>query len=198
MRARQQGVYNLNGDDRMAKGYVLQAVRYNTMRGEDIINYCCANSYIPRAYLVATLEAIAECFSNYLLNGHSVELPWLGIFSLAVSSRAVADAGETGLGQLEKISLRYRPCREIREQLKRVSMEFDGAYDIAGEVAVATDGEGNVTRKRKVYKRVSSGTATDMPPTEWESDISMLAPTAHEPPETEGPPLNGYGGWLVE
>ena len=85
VKAQQQNVYNLNGSDTTGMAYVLRPVRYTTMNAEDIINYCSANSIVPKAYLSASMIAIAQCIENFLLNGHSVEFPNLGIFSLTSS-----------------------------------------------------------------------------------------------------------------
>ena len=60
VKAQQQNVYNLNGSGTTGMAYVLRPVRCTTMNAEDIINYCSANSIVPKAYLSASMIATAS------------------------------------------------------------------------------------------------------------------------------------------
>ena len=156
VKAQQQPVYNLNGTGTTGLAYVLRPVRYTTMNAEDIINYCSANSIVPKAYLSASMIAIAQCIENFLLNGHSVEFPNLGIFSLTSSGISEADINKVGMEQLHKLNVRFLPCTELKAEVEAVTLEFDGIYDIAGEVVVGDRGDGNV-KSYKYYKKVRRG-----------------------------------------
>ena len=97
MKAQQQTVYNKDKSGQKSLAYVLRPVRYTTMRANDIVNYCALNSIVPKAYVHATMIAIAQCVENFLLNGHSVEFPNLGIFSLSSQGITEADAEKAGV-----------------------------------------------------------------------------------------------------
>lgn len=158
VKAQQQNVYNLNGSGTTGMAYVLRPVRYTTMNAEDIINYCSANSIVPKAYLSASMIAIAQCIENFLLNGHSVEFPNLGIFSLTSSGISEADINKVGMEQLHKLNVRFLPCTELKAEVEAVTLEFDGIYDIAGEEVVGNRADGS-TKSYKYYKKVRRGQA---------------------------------------
>ena len=156
VKAQQQSVYNLNGSGTTGLAYVLRPVRYTTMNAEDIINYCVANSIVPKAYLSASMIALAQCIENFLLNGHSVEFPNLGIFSLTSSGISEADINKVGMEQLHKLNVRFLPCTELKAEVEAVTLEFDGIYDIAGEDVVGDRADGS-TKSYKYYKKVRRG-----------------------------------------
>ena len=156
VKAQQQPVFNLNGSGTTGLAYVLRPVRYTTMGSADIVNYCVANSVVPKTYLSAAMIAFAQCIHNFLLNGHSVEFPNLGIFSLTSSGISEADINKVGMEQLHKLNVRFLPCTELKAEVEAVTLEFDGIYDIAGEVVVGDRGDGNV-KSYKYYKKVRRG-----------------------------------------
>ena len=156
VKAQQQPVFNLNGSGTTGLAYVLRPVRYTTMGSADIINYCVANSIVPKTYLSAAMIAFSQCIHNFLLNGHSVEFPNLGIFSLTSSGISEADINKVGMEQLHKLNVRFLPCTELKAEVEAVTLEFDGIYDIAGEVVVGDRGDGNV-KSYKYYKKVRRG-----------------------------------------
>lgn len=133
LKSQEQVVFNKNNSGAKSKAYVLRPVRYSTMSGDDIVNYCAANSIVPKAYLAAAMVAVAQCIENFLLNGHSVVFPNLGTFSLSSSGYSVSDANEAGIIQLEKLRVRFLPCSKLKTEVENVSVEFAGAYNIAGE-----------------------------------------------------------------
>ncbi len=156
VKAQQQNVYNLNGSGTTGLAYVLRPVRYTTMNAEDILNYCVANSVVPKAYLSASMVALAQCIENFLLNGHSVEFPNLGIFSLTSSGISEADINKVGMEQIHKLNVRFLPCPQLKAEVEAVSLEFDGVYDIAGEEVVGNRADGS-TKSYKYYKKVRRG-----------------------------------------
>ena len=159
VKAQQQPVYNLNGTGTTGLAYVLRPVRYTTMNADDIVNYCVANSVVPKTYLSAAMIAFAQCIQNFLLNGHSVEFPNLGIFSLTSSGISEADINKVGMEQLHKLNVRFLPCTELKAEVEAVTLEFDGIYDIAGEVVVGDRGDGT-PKSYKQYKKVRRGSGT--------------------------------------
>ena len=156
VKAQQQNVYNLNGSGITGLAYVLRPVRYTTMNAEDIINYCSANSIVPKAYLSASMIAIAQCIENFLLNGHSVEFPNLGIFSLTSSGISEADINKVGMEQIHKLNVRFLPSSQLKAEVEAVTLEFDGIYDIAGEEVVGNRADGT-PKSYKYYKKVRRG-----------------------------------------
>ena len=133
------------------------------MNADDIISYCSANSIVPKAYLSASMVAIAQCIENFLLNGHSVEFPNLGIFSLTSSGISEADINKVGMEQLHKLNVRFLPCQQLKAEVENVTLEFDGIYDIAGEEVVGNRADGK-PKSYKYYKKVRRGQAGNATP----------------------------------
>jgi len=157
VKAQQQSIYNIDGKGTKANGYVLRPVRYSTMRQSDIVNYCMNNSLVPKAYISAAVVAFTQCIENFLLNGHSVELPGLGIFYLTSNGFTATEAEKCGVNQVESLRVRFTPSTALKASVAAVELEFDGVYDIAGETVLETDADGNPTKTRKYYKKVVPG-----------------------------------------
>lgn len=147
-------MHNLNGSGITVPAYVLRPVRYTTMKGADILNYCSANSIVPKTYLSAALVAIAQCIETFLLNGHSVEFPNLGIFSLTSKGISEADINKVGVEQINKLNVRFLPCTQLKAEVEAVTLEFDGIYDIAGVEVVGNRADGGKPKTYKYYKKV--------------------------------------------
>lgn len=145
VKAQQQNVFNKDKSGTTTSAYVLRPVRYTTMTSNDIVNYCAANSIVPKAYLSASMVALSQCIENFLLNGHSVEFPNLGIFSLSSRGISESDVNKVGVAQLAKLNVRFLPCTQLKTEVENVDLQFDGVYDIAGETE---DGE-------KYYRKVT-------------------------------------------
>lgn len=157
VKAQQQSIYNIDGKGTTGKAYVLRPVRYSTMRQKDIVNYCMKNSLVPQAYISAAVIAFVQCIENFLLNGHSVELPSLGIFHLTSNGISAQEIKDCGLHQLQALKVRFIPSTSLKDAVEAVDLEFDGVYDIAGETVLETDSDGNPTKTRKYYKKVVAG-----------------------------------------
>ena len=156
VKAQQQNVFNLNGNGTTMPAY--RPVRYTTMNDDDIVNYCAANSIIPKAYLSASMIAIAQCIENFLLNGHAIAIPNLGTFFLTSSGISEADINKVGMEQFIKLNVRFLPCTKLKAEVEAVTLEFDGVYDIAGEEIVGNRTDGS-TKSYKYYKKVRRGQA---------------------------------------
>ena len=155
VKAQQQMVFNKDKSGVKSNAYVLRPVRYTTMNSNDIVNYCAANSIVPKAYLSASMVALAQCIENFLLNGHSVEFPNLGIFSLSSRGISETDVNKAGIAQLNKLNVRFLPCTQLKTEVENVDLEFDGVYDIAGE------NEEGTKYYRKVVRKLSAVSGED-------------------------------------
>lgn len=158
VKAQQQMVFNKDKSGVKSNAYVLRPVRYTTMNSNDIVNYCAANSIVPKAYLSASMVALAQCIENFLLNGHSVEFPNLGIFSLSSRGISEIDVNKAGIAQLNKLNVRFLPCTQLKTEVENVDLEFDGVYDIAGE------NEEGTKYYRKVVRHLTASGSEDNNP----------------------------------
>ena len=166
VKAQQQTVFNKDKSGVKGNAYVLRPVRYSTMNSNDIINYCAANSIVPKAYLSASMVALAQCIENFLLNGHSVEFPSLGIFSLSSRGISETDVNKAGIAQLNKLGVRFLPCTQLKTEVENVDLEFDGVYDIAGE------NEEGIKYYRKVTRHLTASGPENITPEGGNEDES--------------------------
>ena len=126
-------------------GYLLRPVRYTTVDAEDLINTIASTSYVPRAFVSASLYGIVDSIENLLLNGHSISLPNLGILSLSCESTVAKTPADAGLSQFKKLNINFRPSVELREKLDVVDLELDGVWKCL-----------DLSAKDKVYQRITT------------------------------------------
>ena len=139
----EQNINYLNSGE-VKSGYLLRPVRYTTIEAEDLINTIANNSYVPRAFVSASLYGIVDSIENLLLNGHSISLPNLGILSLSCESTVAKTPADAGLSQFKKLNINFRPSISLREKLDTVDLELDGIWKCL-----------DLSAKDKVYQRIN-------------------------------------------
>ena len=82
------------------EGYVSRAVTYSKIDGDEVLVLAAQNSGINQAQLSAAMYAIRQSFINFLMNGHSVELPGVGIFRVGVNAKMVDEAAKVSVDQI--------------------------------------------------------------------------------------------------
>lgn len=110
--------------------YVLQIESAGTASSKEIINFCQKHTQTPRVFLKATVEAVMQAIAHYTMLGYRVELEDLGTFRLTVKSKAVDKNTEAGLSQLEEISLKFTPKKDLVEQIRQADVELSGIFKI--------------------------------------------------------------------
>ena len=127
-------------------GYLLRPVRYSTINAEDLIDSIANNSYVPKAFVSASLYGIMDSIENFLLNGHSIALPNLGIFSLSCESNVAKTPADAGIEQFKKLNINFRPSTSLREKLDTVDLELDGIWKCLNL---------NAKDEEKIYQRIN-------------------------------------------
>ena len=107
------------------EGYVSRAVTYSKIDGEDVLEYAAQNSGINQAQLSAAMYAIRQSFVNFLLNGHSVELPGVGIFRVGVNAKMVYEATKVSVDQIYRRKIHFLPSTVLKDRLTRISFSTD-------------------------------------------------------------------------
>ena len=142
----EQNINYLNSGE-VKSGYMLRPVRYSTIDAEELINTISNNSYVPKSFVSASLYGIVEAIENYLLNGHSIELPNLGIFSLSCESTVAKTPADAGLSQFKKLNINFRPSTSLKEKLNVVDVELEGVWRCL-----------DLSADNKVYERITTTT----------------------------------------
>ena len=154
-------------------GYLLRPVRYTTIDAEDLINSIASTSYVPKAFVSASLYGIVDSIENLLLNGHSISLPNLGILSLSCESTVAKTPADAGLSQFKKMNINFRPSVELRGKLDMVDLELDGIWKCL-----------DLSAKDKVYQRITTN----------HDGIELPDEDGDEIMEPENPENNNQGG----
>ena len=154
-------------------GYLLRPVRYSTIDAEDLINSIASTSYVPKAFVSASLYGIVDSIENLLLNGHSISLPNLGILSLSCESTVAKTPADAGLSQFKKLNINFRPSTSLREKLDVVDLELDGVWKCL-----------DLSAKDKVYQRITTN----------HDGVELPDEDGDEIMEPENPENNNQGG----
>ena len=107
------------------EGYVSRAGTYSKSDGEDVLEYAAQYSGINQAQLSAAMYAIRESCVNFLLNGHSVELPGVGIFRVGVNAKMVDEATKVSVDQIYRRKIHFLPSTVLKDRLTRISFSTD-------------------------------------------------------------------------
>ena len=67
-----------------------QADRYSTSEYKAIVAYAAKAAAVPESSIEMAMEAIFDAMSYFVLNGHSVQIPNLGTFSIGVRAKSAA------------------------------------------------------------------------------------------------------------
>ena len=70
------------------------ADRYSTIDYKSIIAYAAKAAAVPESSIEMAMEAIYDAMNYFVLNGHSVQIPNMGTFSLGISAKTAATEAE--------------------------------------------------------------------------------------------------------
>ena len=113
-----------------ADKYITSTVRYSTISTDDLLEYACENSEIPKAQLISSFYAINQQIVQFILNGHSLQLGNLGFFYLLAKTKAVDSEKEAGVEAVEGLVLKFRQSRKLRNLInQRVNFSVLNAVD---------------------------------------------------------------------
>lgn len=102
--------------------YATRPVRYTTIKAADLVEAASRNNSIPKSYIETACEAIANEFQNYILNGHSVQVPQVGTFRLVFKYKAGENAEDVSI---KSRHIRLRASKELSTLLNRVNFVRD-------------------------------------------------------------------------
>ena len=97
-----------NGETRL----VGKADRYSTITYEAIVAYAAKAAAVPESSIEMAMEAIFDAMNYFVLNGHSVQIPNLGTFSLGINCKS--SQNESDFTQNFASMTRARPTTLMR------------------------------------------------------------------------------------
>ena len=151
LKSQEQNVNYLKSGE-VKSGYVLRPVQYSRIGSKDLVDYCAKNSYVPKAYVGSTITAITEAMENFLLNGHSIELPDFGTFSLSCECTVAPTAETAGMEQFKALKLNFRPSIVLKDRIEAVDLEMEGIYRCL-----------DLKAENKVYEKITQSDSSSTP-----------------------------------
>ncbi len=100
--------------------YYAQPELYSQISKEDIIEAAQRNTSIPRAYLDMAYDALINEVENFVMNGHSVQIPNLGTISCRIRGTGADSREEYSTDHISKVGFTFLPDPYIKKLLKKV------------------------------------------------------------------------------
>ena len=136
-----------NGTEKL----VGSAERYSTIDYAAIVAYAAKAAAVPESSIEMAMEAIYDALNYFVLNGHSVQIPNLGTFSIGVQCKTTATETEFTnqfSNNLRNVKIRFLPDPELKAMIASTaistSVNLDNYAD-NGVIAIKSDffGAGN-------------------------------------------------------
>lgn len=100
--------------------YYAQPELYSQISKDDIVEAAQRNSAIPRAYLDMAYDALINEVENFVMNGHSVQIPNLGTISCRIKGRGAKTKVSFNAEFIDKVGFTFLPDPYIKKLLKKV------------------------------------------------------------------------------
>ncbi len=113
--------------------FVTRVITFSRISSDELIDSAARNSAIPKGHVSAGCDAIMNEFQNYLLNGHSVEIPHLGTFRLSVCCKSVDKTEDVSANNIYRKKVLFVPSPKFKKLIGSCSFEMQ-------EIAEATTG----------------------------------------------------------
>lgn len=119
-----------------------QAHRYTTISYDAIVAYAAKAAAVPESSIDMSMEALFDGMNYFVLNGHSVQIPNLGTFSLVVSAKSTSSEAEFTADfskNLRSIKIRFLPDPELKAMIANTAILTDvedEGYESDGVIAV--------------------------------------------------------------
>ena len=97
-----------------------QAERYSTIDYQSIIAYAAKAAAVPESSIEMAMEALFDAMNYFVLNGHSVQIPNLGTFSIGVRAKSAADESEFTANfsqNLRNVIIRFLPDTDLKQMI---------------------------------------------------------------------------------
>ena len=121
-----------------------QADRYSTIEYKAIVAYAAKAAAVPESSVEMAMEAIFDAMNYFVLNGHSVQIPNLGTFSIGVRAKSAASeqSFQSDFAEnLRVVKINFLPDPELKQMLASTSIkttsEVPDGYSSAGVISVS-------------------------------------------------------------
>ena len=94
--------------------YRLHWARGPVINDEDIMAYAAQAAHVPESAIVMAQEALLDAIRYFCVNGHSVQVPYLGTFSVQLNSTVQETAKEADAKTVTHRRIRFYPKTKLR------------------------------------------------------------------------------------
>lgn len=105
--------------------YLTRTATYSKIDSDQLLERAADNSGVSKGVIYTALDAVMREFRNFLLNGHSVQLPEVGTFRFSIRCKAVDTAEEVTADNVSVRHIVYTPSTAMRTLIKNVSLTTD-------------------------------------------------------------------------
>lgn len=119
-----------------------QANRYSTISYQAIVAYAAKAAAVPESSIEMSMEALFDALNYFVLNGHSVQIPYLGTFSLTVRAKSATSEAEFSNNfaqNLRNVKVNFLPDSELKSLIASTSITtetYDDEYEGNGVIAI--------------------------------------------------------------
>lgn len=100
--------------------FYAQPELYSQISRDDIVEAAQRNTSIPRAYLDMAYDALINEVENFVMNGHSVQIPSLGTISCRINGSGAQRRVDYTTEHIRKVGFTFLPDPYIKKLLKKV------------------------------------------------------------------------------
>ena len=97
-----------------------KADRYTTIPYSSIVAYAAQAAHVPESSISMAMDALYDSMNYFVLNGHSVQIPNLGTFSLGVRAKSATTEAEFTANfkqNLRALTIHFRPDPELKAMI---------------------------------------------------------------------------------
>lgn len=102
-----------------------RAVRYSTIKEDELVTYAAQSSHIPESQLRACTLAMREAVAYFVLNGHHVDLGKFGILGIRSKQKSASDYEEVNSKLVKHVTIGYRPSVDLQQAIDSIKIETE-------------------------------------------------------------------------
>ena len=102
-----------------------RAVRYSTVKQNELVSYAASSSHIPESQLRACTLAIREAIAYFVLNGHHVDLGKFGVLGIRSKQKHANDVEQVKSDLIKRVTIGYTPSVEIKEAIASIRISTE-------------------------------------------------------------------------
>ena len=103
--------------------YVTRATSFSKIGKDELVSMVANDSSLPRGYVAAVTDGLFNQIKQMVLNGHSVEVPHLGLFKFGISCKGVEAEEDISAENVKARKILFSPCKELKDALRGVTLE---------------------------------------------------------------------------